>query len=143
MENLSRDELIDLLPLSIINKPQVWLTQKDAIEYGSRVADTMIDRCQPELTVRLTSYPETNGKRNWTAMFVRKDKSFRGLVGTSGGVIISAGEYWNRVAYYAERAKFLIGERDTEPDIMMYGNDVKTPEEWEVVNTTKGDSNSE
>ena len=84
---------------------------------------------QPRLTVRLTSFPESNGKRNWTAMFARTEP-FDGLVGSSGGITIARGEYWNRVAFEAERAKFLIGERDTEPFILDYGKDIQTPEEW-------------
>ena len=84
---------------------------------------------QPRLTVRLQSFPESNGKRNWTALLVRVD-AWHGLVGNCGGITIDRGEYWNRVAYEAERAKLLIGERDTEPDIMDYGDDIKTPDEW-------------
>ena len=33
-------------------------------------------------------------------------------------------------AYAAERARALIGERIDEPDILQYGKDVPTPEEW-------------
>lgn len=81
------------------------------------------------LTVRLTSFPESNGNRNWTALLVRK-KPWDGLRGNSGGVTLAHGEMWNRVAYEAERARFLIGERATEPYIMDYGVDIKTPDEW-------------
>lgn len=88
------------------------------------------DAAQPRLTVRLTSSPESNGKRNWTAMFVRAEK-FGGLVGNAGGITIERGELWNRVAYAAECARFLIGERDTEPCIFDYGNDIQTPDEWQ------------
>jgi hypothetical protein len=56
-----------------------------------------------------------------------------GLVGSAGGVTVGWGEYWNRVAYDAERARFLLGERTTEPSIRAYGEDVKTPEEWRGV----------
>lgn len=84
---------------------------------------------QPRLTVRLRSFPESNGKRNWTALLVRVD-AWGGLIGNCGGITIDRGECWNRVAYEAERAKLLIGERDTEPDIMDYGDDIRTPEEW-------------
>jgi hypothetical protein len=84
---------------------------------------------QPRLTVRLTSFPESNGKRNWTALLVRVDK-WGGLIGNCGGITIAHGELWNRVAYEAERAKLLIGERDSEPDIMDYGDDIKTPDLW-------------
>lgn len=84
---------------------------------------------QPRLTVRLTSFPESNGKRNWTALLVRVDP-WNGLVGNCGGITVARGELWNRVAYEAERTKFLIGERDTEPFVLDYGDDISTPEEW-------------
>lgn len=100
---------------------------KDVIEFAQHYVEK--SQPQPRLTVRLTSYPESNGKRNWTALFVRTEP-FDGLVGTSGGITIARGELWNRVAYEAERAKFLIGERDTEPFILDYGDDIHTPEEW-------------
>lgn len=82
-----------------------------------------------ELTVRMCSFPESNGKRNWTAMFVRKTP-WQGLVGNCGGITIARGENWNRVAYEAECARALIGERDTEPHILDYGDDIQTREEW-------------
>ena len=84
---------------------------------------------QPRLTVRLTSFPESNGKRNWTALLVRVDH-WRGLIGNCGGITIARGEMWNRVAYEAECARLLLGERDTEPDILDYGDDITTPEQW-------------
>ena len=84
---------------------------------------------QPRLTVRLQSFPESNGKRNWTALLVRTEK-WGGLVGNCGGISLAHGELWNRVAYEAERAKLLIGERATEPDILDYGNDIETPDHW-------------
>ena len=84
---------------------------------------------QPRLTVRLMSFPESNGKRNWTALLVRVD-AWDGLIGNCGGVTIARGELWNRVAYEAERTKLLIGERDTEPFILDYGDDITTPDQW-------------
>ena len=84
---------------------------------------------QPRLKVRVTAFPESNGKQNWTALLVRADK-WDGLVGNCGGISLARGEMWNRVAYEAECARFLIGERDTEPFILDYGDDIKTPEEW-------------
>ena len=86
-------------------------------------------REQPRLMVRLTSFPESNGKRNWTALLVRAD-AWDGLVGNCGGVSLARGELWNRVAYHAECARLLIGERDTEPHILDYGDDIETPEQW-------------
>ena len=84
---------------------------------------------QPRLTVRLTTFPESNGKRNWTALLVRVEE-WGGLVGNCGGITVAHGELWNRVAYHAECAKLLIGERDTEPHILDYGDDIQTPDEW-------------
>lgn len=84
---------------------------------------------QPRLTVRLTSFPESNGKRNWTALLVRAD-AWDGLVGNCGGVSLAHGELWNRVAYHAECARLLIGERTTQPDILDYGDDITTPDQW-------------
>ncbi len=84
---------------------------------------------QPRLTVRLTSFPESNGKRNWTALLVRVD-AWDGLVGNCGGISLAHGELWNRVAWKAECTRFLIGERDTEPFILDYGDDIRTPDEW-------------
>ncbi len=100
-------------------------SQDDVVAF----AQHCVEKSQPRLTVRLKSYPESNGKRNWTAMFSRTEP-FDGLVGSSGGITIARGECWNRVAFQAERAKFLIGERDTEPFILDYGDDIQAPEEW-------------
>lgn len=52
---------------------------------------------QPKLTVRLTSFPESNGKRNWTALMVREEP-WDGLIGNCGGITVARGELWNRVA---------------------------------------------
>lgn len=50
--------------------------------------------------------------------------------GDCGGIQVARGELWNRVAYHAEEAGFLFGERYTEPHILDYGDDIATPEEW-------------
>lgn len=84
---------------------------------------------QPKLKVEVVSFPESNGKRNWTALLLREER-WDGLVGSCGGITIEWGEYWNRVAYEAERTKFLLGLRETEPWILDYGDDIKTPEDW-------------
>lgn len=84
---------------------------------------------QPKLKVVIVSYPESNGKRNWTAMILREEP-WEGLIGTGGGVVIDHGEYWNRVAYAAERAKYLLALRDTEPWILDYEIDIPTPDLW-------------
>lgn len=84
---------------------------------------------QPELVVIVESYPESNGNRNWTAT-LRPVNKWDGLIGSLGGITIARGECWNRVAYEAERARFMLGSRDTEPFILDYGDDIETPEQW-------------
>jgi hypothetical protein len=119
-------------PTDALPKPAIWSGDPSTQDYASTqpgfehpaLSDERI-----ELTVRMQSFPESNGRRNWTAMFVRK-VPWRGLIGNCGGITIARGELWNRVAYEAECAKMLIGERDTEPHILDYGDDIETPEEW-------------
>ena len=84
----------------------------------------------PRLRVHLRGYPESNGKRNWTALLKRAESGFPGLVGTNGGIVFSYGEYWNRVAFDAERARYLIGDRASEPHILSYATDMETSEGW-------------
>ena len=114
----------------LLSKDEYEARQQKAYikQLESRIA-SLEEREQPKLTVKLQSFPESNGKRNWTALLVRVDK-WGGLVSNCGGISIAYGELWNRVAYEAERTKLLIGERDTEPCIMDYGEDIETPEEW-------------
>lgn len=85
---------------------------------------------QPILRVRIASFPESNGKRNWTALLTREGK-WDGLRGNCSGLTLAHGECWNRVAYAAQRARFLLGQRDTEPFILDYGDDIETPEQWQ------------
>lgn len=89
------------------------------------------DKLQPELIVVLVSFPETNGKKNWTAQFRRADKTWKGLPGNCGGITFSAGEYWNRVAYDFERARYLLGQRELEPSIIDFAKDITSPDEFE------------
>jgi len=60
-----------------------------------------------------------------TGLFTRKTSAGGWKAGE-----MDRGEYWNRVAYEAERTKLLIGERDTEPNILDYGDDITTPDQW-------------
>jgi len=46
---------------------------------------------QPRLKVWLTSFPESNGKTNWTAMLTREEK-WDGLPGNAGGITLDRGE---------------------------------------------------
>lgn len=117
---------------------KTWRARYDEefTEMRAMITTLTAQGAQPRLTVRLASFPESNGKRNWTALLVRADK-WDGLVGSCGGISLACGELWNRVAYEAERARFLIGERDTEPFILDYGDDIKTPEEWKGEDTAR------
>ena len=102
--------------------PVEWLEN-----FAAAVADEL--KVKPRLTVKLCSFPESNGRRNWTAMITR-DRPWSGLLGNCGGGTIDRGEYWNRIAYAAEQARFLLGERDTEPHILDYSTDIDTPDQW-------------
>lgn len=95
---------------------------------------------QPALKVTLRAYPESNGKRNWTAAIERVERVKDMLIGTNGGSPVQGGrgEYWNRVAYAAEEARVLLGLRQTEPDILAYGDDVMTSEEWKGCDPESG-----
>lgn len=86
---------------------------------------------QAPLKVVVMTFPESNGRRNWTAMFQRAHP-WSGLVGNCGGITIARSECWNRVAYEAERARYLLGLRETEPYILHYGKDVQTPQDWDA-----------
>lgn len=84
---------------------------------------------QPRLEVNFNAWPESNGKTNWTVILRRTGK-WDGLVGNSGGIMLARGELWNRIAYEAECARYLIGERATEPSILDYSEDIKSPDDW-------------
>lgn len=75
--------------------------------------------------------PESNGKRNWTAMFARTE-SFDGLVGSSGGITIAGVNVGIALLLKQSRPNFSLvsQEQDTEPFILDYGDDIQTPEEW-------------
>lgn len=107
------------------------LEHLDPVLYGRAVLSRWgAVGAMPALHVVVRSYPESNGKKNWTALLCRVGR-MRGLVGTSGGIVLDHGEYWNRVAYTAERARYLLGHRDTEPFILDYGNDIQDPSYWQ------------
>lgn len=116
--------------------PKGWLREigtadlEQAQDGGWAAAPIIMGGGQPLLKVEIHRYPESNGKTNWTALLLRQEP-FKGLVGTGGGMVLASEPYyWNRAAYYAERCKFLLGMRDTEPFILDYGDDIKSPEEW-------------
>lgn len=50
--------------------------QADHVADASKLVPSLTvgERSQPRLTVRLQSFPESNGKRNWTALLVRTEK---------------------------------------------------------------------
>lgn len=71
-----------------------------------------------ELSVWFGDMPETNGKKNWTAILHRKN----GCI--SEGVTLTRSEYPDRARYEADRVRHLIGELKSEPDILAYDGDL-------------------
>lgn len=129
----TQEELETLWDLMVESDRDRFTSNEHSLEAGRLVRGReKVDKSeskQPKLTVKLRSYPESNGKRNWTALLMRVEP-WDGLIGNGGGITIARGELWNRVAYEAERAKVLIGERGTEPYILDFGDDIETPEQW-------------
>lgn len=71
---------------------------------------------KPELAVWYGPMPETNGRTNWTALLHRKGDVY-------GGITIDRSEYPERVRYEADRMRHMIGELESEPDILEYDAD--------------------
>lgn len=76
---------------------------------------------RPELTVWCGPMPESNGKSNFTAILMRKGADC--FDGIAGGITIERSEYPDRVRYEADRMRYLIGELESEPDILAYDPD--------------------
>lgn len=74
------------------------------------------------LTVWYGEMPESNGRRNWTAMLHRKDAD--GFDKFTQGFIFARSEYPDRVRYEADRMAWLIGEKADEPDLLAYDADL-------------------
>ena len=72
------------------------------------------------LTVWYGSMPESNGKENWTAILHRKGE------GKLDGITIDRSEYPGRVLYAADRARYLIGEKQDRPHILSYDSDKRS-----------------
>jgi len=68
------------------------------------------------LSVWYGSMPESNGKKNWTAILHRGD--------FMEGITIARSEYPDRVRYEADRMRHLIGELPEAPDILAYDADL-------------------
>ncbi len=69
------------------------------------------------LTVWFGSMPESNGKKNWTAILHRGD--------IVEGFTIARSEYHDRVRYDADCVKYLVGEIETEPSILDYDGELQ------------------
>lgn len=69
-----------------------------------------------DLAVWCGPMPESNGRQNWTAVLYRKANGIFG----DGHMCIERSEYPDRVRYEADRLRYLIGEREDEPDILKY-----------------------
>jgi len=74
----------------------------------------------PGLTVWYGSMPESNGKKNWTAILYHKE--------LETGLTLARSEYPDRVRYIADRARHLIGEIGKEPWILDYDGDKREPQ---------------
>jgi len=95
---------------SICTNPAVWTVPLGRIQHPA----------QPKLEVWFGSMPETNGKRNWTAILHAGD--------IPHGLTLDRSEYHDRVRYEADRARHLIGELPDPPDILAYDPDLREPE---------------
>jgi len=81
---------------------------------------------QHKLAVSYHAYPESNGKTNWTVELRRVDGD--GLKGSwFSGRCFYRGEHHGRGQFHAEELRFLIGDRETEPDILMYDDQSRKP----------------
>lgn len=69
-----------------------------------------------ELSVWYGPMPESNGKSNFTAVLHRGD--------LASGHTIARSEYPDRVRYYADCVRWLIGELKDRPDILAYNEDL-------------------
>ena len=78
------------------------------------------DQVPVALTVWYGSMPESNGKENWTAILHRKGE------GKLDGITIDRSEYPERVLYAADRARYLIGEKQDRPHILSYDSDKRS-----------------
>jgi hypothetical protein len=81
----------------------------------------LVERMKPligqrPLTVWYGSMPESNGKSNFTAVLIRKGASMFDC----DEFTIERSEYPDRVAYEADRVRYLIGERAERPCITDY-----------------------
>lgn len=74
---------------------------------------------QPKLTVWYGSMPESNGKKNWTALLHRAGESMMGAELHT----IDRSEYPDRVRYAADCVRYIIGELDEKPFILDYDAD--------------------
>jgi hypothetical protein len=71
------------------------------------------------LSVWYGPMPESNGKSNWTAILHRKGYP----IWEGSCITLDRSEYPDRVRYEADRARYLIGELEHDPDITSYDED--------------------
>ena len=74
---------------------------------------TILNR--PDLTVWYGPMPESNGRQNYTAVLHRKDAKGFDIFGD--GYQFARSEYPDRVRYEADYMLWLIGERETKPEL--------------------------
>lgn len=117
MNNLSIEELKEMIGMA-----EVGLQSRTVLALDELIAIRELkgDQVPVALTVWYGSMPESNGKENWTAILHRKGE------GKLYGITIDRSEYPGRVLYAADRARYLIGEKEDRPHILSYDSDKRS-----------------
>ena len=102
---------------ALCNDSTVWASVLDEL---IAIRELKGDQVPVALTVWYGSMPESNGKENWTAILHRKGE------GKLDGITIDRSEYPGRVLYAADRARYLIGEKEDRPHILSYDGDKRS-----------------
>jgi len=102
-------------PLDVGNLAMMLHQRGEAILAAPQASEAV----RNALAVWYGSMPESNGRKNWTAILYRKGE----VVFDGPHITIDRSEYPDRVRYEADRVRYLIGEIDEEPWILDYDAD--------------------
>lgn len=75
---------------------------------------------KPELEVWCNAMPESNGKKNYTAILIRKGGNLH------DGMTIDRSEYPGRTRWAADRVAWLIGQREDRPCMTEYDHNSRS-----------------
>lgn len=92
-----------------------WMGEYDVVLKNAAYHAILSVSPLPTLTVWSGPMPESNGRHNYTAVLHRKDSE--GLDRFTDGFQFARGEHPDRVRYEADFMRWLIGERDTKPEL--------------------------